>query len=169
MLIRDPRDIAVSWFYYRCFKTYNSQLNRLAKIRHPGRLAKARADFEAAYHICDAMRADPDAVWNASVESAAQVRWNSTNTVMSGQTLESVVGQATSFYCDFLRSTQAVRYFRCLKAEGSCICLAAPVAKRKEVSLHAHPEAPVQVISVFTKSATTRVLIRFSLYITRIC
>eukprot|EP00750_Incisomonas_marina_P032912 INCI9413.2.p1 GENE.INCI9413.2~~INCI9413.2.p1 ORF type:complete len:617 (+),score=97.97 INCI9413.2:136-1986(+) len=107
VLIRDPRDIAVSWFYYRCFKTYNSQLNRLAKIRHPGRLAKARADFEAAYHICDAMRADPDAVWNASVESAAQVRWNSTNTVMSGQTLESVVGQATSFYCDFLRSTQA--------------------------------------------------------------
>ncbi len=122
VLVRDPRDIAISWYYYRCFKTYDTQLAhfdespaqaaKLFSFRGSGgskkkltkRQEEERQHVLEAYRVCEPMRTDPDAVWKATVASADAVKWNASATVMANQTVEAVVGQAADFYCDFLRS-----------------------------------------------------------------
>ena len=110
VLVRDPRDIVVSWMYYRCFKTYESAKQRLKKNhrQNSDELQRHLFKLDASYAPCQPLRANPDALWTPSVATAANITWSNSLMIMNKQTIESEVGRITDFYCSFLRGADEV-------------------------------------------------------------
>lgn len=131
VLIRDPRDIAISWMYYRCFKTFNQVFQRLQRLKKTTRYAEAMDDFNKTYSHCIPLRENPSAMIRATVTAAQEVSWNATRTLVSEQTIESVIGQSTQFYCDFLRSTDQVSWHLC--STGSVVSVSVVLQRNHDV------------------------------------